>query len=84
MGHSLIIEKLLLHGVSGPELDWFTDYLFNRTQTVEINNILSSKEAITSGVPQGSILGPLLFIVFFNDLCDFVKHSSIIQYADDT
>ena len=84
MGHSLIIEKLLLHGVSGPELAWITDYLFNRTQIVEINNIFSTKEAITSGVPQGSILGPLLFIVFFNDLCDFINHSSVIQYADDT
>ena len=84
MGHSLIIEKLMLHGVSGPELAWITDYLFNRTQTVEINNHQSQKEAITSGVPQGSILGPLLFIVFFNDICDFIQHSSIIQYADDT
>ena len=84
MGHSLIIEKLMLHGVSGPELAWVTDYLFNRTQTVDIDNHLSSKETIHSGVPQGSILGPLLFIVFFNDLADFVQHSSIIQYADDT
>ena len=44
MGHSLIIEKLMLHGVSGPELAWVTDYLFNRTQTVDIDNHLSSKE----------------------------------------
>ena len=65
MGHSLIIEKLMLHGVSGPELAWVTDYLFNRTQTVDIDNHLSSKEAIHLGVPQGSILGPLLFIVLF-------------------
>ena len=84
MGHSIILEKLLLHDVCGPELVWVTNYLFNRTQTVEINNHSSSKEVITSGVPQGSILGPLLFIVFFNDLSDFVQHSSIIQYADDT
>ena len=84
MGHSIIIEKLLLHGISGPELSWMTDYLFNRSQTVEINNKFSSKEAITSGVPQGSILGPLLFIIFFNDLGDFINKSMIIQYADDT
>ena len=84
MGHSIILEKLLLHGVSGPELSWFTDYLFNRTQCVEINNHCSKSECITSGVPQGSILGPLLFIVFFNDLKDFVYYSNVIQYADDT
>ena len=63
MGHSIILEKLLLHGVNGHELLWLTDYLFNRTQTVEINNNSSTTENIQSGVPQGSILGPLLFIV---------------------
>ena len=84
MGHSIILEKLILHGVLGPELSWVTDYLFNRTQTVNINNHSSTKETITSGVPQGSILGPLLFIVFFNDLNDFICQSQVIQYADDT
>ena len=84
MGHSIIIEKLLLHGISGSEISWFTDYLFNRSQTIEINNQSSAKEAITSGVPQGSILGPLLFIIFFNDLENFIHRSKIIQYADDT
>ena len=84
MGHSVILEKLMLHGVLGPELSWVTDYLFNRTQTVEINNHSSTKEAITSAVPQGPILEPLLFIMFFNDLNDFVCQSQVIQYADDT
>ena len=84
MGHSTILEKLLLHGVSGSELLWITDYLFNRTQTLEMNNTFSTKENIMSGVPQGSILGPLLFIVFFNDFNDFVCQSKVIQYADDT
>ena len=84
MGHSIILEKLLLHGVNGHELFWLTDYLFNRTQTVEINNNFSTTENILFGVPQGSILGPLLFIVFFNDFSDFLCQSNVIQYADDT
>ena len=79
MGHGIILEKLLLHGVSGPELLWITDYLFNRTQTVEMSNKFSTKENITTCVPQGSILGSL----FFNDLNDFACHSKMIQYADD-
>ena len=84
MRHSIIPEKLLLHGVNGHELLWLTDYLFNRTQTVEINNNFLTTENILSGVPQGSILGPLLFIVFFNDFSDFLCQSNVIQYADDT
>ena len=84
MGHGIILEKLLLHGVCGPELSWFTDYLFQRDQTVEINNNSSMSNTITTGVPQGSILGPLLFIIFFNDLQEVVKKSSVLQYADDT
>ena len=84
MGHSIILNKLMLHGVSGSELLWFTDYLFHRTQTVEIANISSTQHVVTTGVPQGSILGPLLFIIFFNDLLDIIVHSEIIQYADDT
>ena len=84
MGHSIILEKLLLHGVSGSELLWITDYLFNGTQTVEMNNTFSTKENIMSSVTQGSILGSLLFIVFFNDFNDFVCQSKVIQYADDT
>ena len=83
MRHSIIPQKLLLHGVNGHELLWLTDYLFNRTQTVEINNF-STTENILFGVPQGSILGPLLFIVFFNDFSDFLCQSNVIQYADDT
>ncbi len=68
----------------GNELTWFTDYLFNRNQIVEINNVHSDMKPIFCGVPQGSNLGPLLFIVFFNDIADRIQHSNVITYADDT
>ena len=72
IGHGTLLEKLIRYAVCGPELAWFTDYLFNRSQLIEINNITSDKRSITSGVPQGSILGPLMFIIFFNDLKDSI------------
>lgn len=84
IGHNILLDKLSMYGVLGSELAWFTDYLFNRNQLIEIQNICSSPNTITSGVPQGSILGPLMFIVFFNDLKDKLKNSDIIKYADDT
>ena len=83
IGHGILLNKLSAYGVSGKELDWFTNYLFNRTQMVEIENIRSTPEPIYCGVPQGSILGPLLFIVFFNDLVENLN-CRVIKYADDT
>ena len=84
MGHGILLEKLLRHGVCGPELAWFTDYLFQRNQTVELNNNSSMPHNVTTGVPQGSILGPLLFIIFFDDLHEEVRKCYVLQYADDT
>ena len=57
--HSLLQNKLNTYGVSGKKLNWFTDYLFNRTQIVEIENVRPGTEPVYCGVPQGSILGPL-------------------------
>ena len=62
-----ILDKLSLYGVQGSELAWFTDYLFSRTQLVEMSNIRSRVRSINTGVPQGSSLGPLMFIIYFND-----------------
>ena len=83
LSHSKLISKLNAYGVDNIELEWFSDYLFNRKQRVCYGNTLSDEEGILSGVPQGSILGPL-FILYFDDFQTCLKHSDPIKYADDT
>ena len=66
------------------ELQWCTDYLFLRKQIIQFNGVLSESNLINTGVPQRSILGPLLFLIFFNDVHSPLHHYKIITYADDT
>ena len=73
-----------MYGCSSNALKWFHSYLSNRKQSVQIKNVLSRSSEVKIGVPQGSILGPLLFTVFINDLPNVVKHGRIDMYADDT
>ena len=84
LSHTKIITKLQSYGVDSIELKWFQDYLFNRTQFVKFGDVLSQGEGVKCGVPQGSIIGPLLFILFYNDFPFCLKHSEVIIYADDT
>ncbi len=63
---------------------WSDSYLSNRTQSVRLNNTVSSKLNVNYGVLQGSILGPLLFNIFVNDLPEFIGDGILVQYADDT
>ena len=84
VNHKLLLHKLKLLGITGTEFDWFMSYLSNRTQHVSVNDSISSANDIKSGVPQGSILGPLLFLLFINDMPDNIKNSCIDMYADDT
>ena len=82
--HSILLKKLEHYGIRGLALHWFNNYLHGRLQYVNINGIDSSLKTITSGVPQGSILGPLLFLIYIND---FVNSSHIfhkVMFADDT
>ena len=65
-------------------LGWFRNYLTTRTQRVQFENDMSSTRAIRFGVPQGSILGPLLFVLYINDLPQCLENCSINMYADDT
>ena len=82
--HSKLLSKLRSYGITGTLWRWFDAYLNNRTQYVRINNTLSHSVNVTSGVPQGSILGPLLFVLYINDLSNCLSSTLPFIYADDT
>ena len=84
--HKLLLNKLNIYRFSALNLSWFKSYLSNRTQQVVINNSSSNTSGIVCGVPKGSILGPLLFLLFINDLPLLLKNLpiSVDLYADDT
>ena len=84
LDHDILLGKLRYHGINGTSLDWFRSYLSNRKQYVEINNERSSCLDIKTGVPQGSILGPLLFLIYMNDIPNVSQAFRFILYADDT
>ena len=85
VSHDVLLDKLTEIGVIGLERDWFSHYLMNRTQSVEFQGVTSCLVGISVGVPQGSILGPLLFLHHVNDLPEMTSECSIlIMYADDT
>ena len=84
ISHATLLEKLKAYGINDGELHWFTAYLFNRTQQVVMGNVKSEIEHVNCGVPQGSILGSLLFLVFFNDFPEVLIRARVIQFADDT
>ena len=84
ISHSIMLSKLSRYGASNMELQWLTDYLFLRKQIVHFNGVLSEPNPINTGVPRGSILGPLLFRIFFNDVHSPLCHCKILNYADDT
>ena len=82
--HNLLLNKLSYYGVRGIARDWFSSYLNNRTQYVNLNGTKSDLKRITCGVPQGSILGSLLFIIFINDIVKCSDILKFILFADDT
>lgn len=81
VNHNILINKCQMLNI---DPSWLNDYLRNRSQCVRIKNTISSPKDITFGVPQGSILGPILFNIYVNDLKKFLTNCFIIQYADDT
>ncbi len=78
-----MLKKLVVYGVEGRELEWFKSYLSNRIQQVNFKRTISDEQSVTIGVLQGSILGPLLFIIFMNDAPDAIKQI-LDLYVDDT
>ena len=78
------MKKISEYGLIGTELQWFTNYLNERAQVVTINGKMSNTKLIDKGVPQGSILGPLLFTIFINDFPSCLSNAFCNIFADDT
>ena len=84
VSHEILLKKLEHYGIRGISNNWFRSYLSNRKQSVSVNNKLSTELPISYGVPQGSILGPLLFILYINDIIKSSNKLYFVQFADDT
>ena len=84
VAHGILLEKLKLLGIRGNVLEWLRNYLTNRKQKLILNNTTSDYSNVICGVPQGSVLGPLLFLVYINDLCNVLHNCEAFLYADDT
>ena len=82
--HQILLEKLNHYVIRGDSNDWFKSYLSNRNQYVFLNGFASGLNTINYGVPQGSVLGPLLFLLYVNDLNQAVKYYKVHHFADDT
>ena len=82
--HGIVLKKLSLLGIRGQLLEWIKSFLSSRSQTVLVNGVLSEPAPVTSGVPQGSVIGPLLFLILIGDIDQNVAQSFLSSFADDT
>ena len=84
VSHKLLAEKLSFYGVRGIVNTWLENYLMHRKQYVVVDNQASSRQLIKCGVPQGSVLGPILFLLFISDLCNVSNLLKFVLFSDDT
>ena len=82
--HNILLRKLSCYGVNGNALQLLKSYLINRTQRSNVNRVLSTEQYVSCGIPQGSILGPFLFIIYVNDFPKCPQHTTPGMFADDT
>ena len=79
-----MLKKLRCYGIAGTAHNWFSSYLSNRSQYCQVDGNLSQPSSVLGGIPQGSILGPLLFLLYINDLPNCLSDTKCNMFADDT
>ena len=84
VNHSILLSKIYNYGIRGTVFNWFKNYLTNRKQYVAIDNVSSTVSNIDYGVPQGSVLGPLLFLIYMDDIQYCSRDCNLYLFADGT
>jgi len=84
VNHQILLNILPSFGINNSSLNWFKSYLHSRKQSVKINEVNGNTYGIKNGVPQDSVLGPIQFIIYINEICDINFDGSIVTYAEDT
>ena len=84
LDHDTLLKKLNYYGISDTAREWFRSYLSYRSQYLELNGVSSARKTLTTGVPQGSILGPVLFLIYMNDIPQSSQSFRFLLHADET